>query len=70
MVETGQYLQKRMEDNCAAIAFTGATKPERFIDSDASFNVGLAVGATSVCSPGSVVICMNGNIVPAEKCVR
>jgi len=70
MVETAQYIRKGLKDNCAAIAFTGATKPERFIDSDASFNVGLAVGATSVCGPGSVVICMNGNVVPAERCVR
>ena len=57
------------EHNCA-IAFTGATKPERFIDSDASFNVGMAVGATSFCSPGSVLICMNGNVIPVEKCMR
>mmetsp|Transcript_35316 Transcript_35316/g.59957 ORF Transcript_35316/g.59957 Transcript_35316/m.59957 type:complete len:182 (+) Transcript_35316:60-605(+) len=70
MVETAQYIQKHLGDHCASIAFTGATKPERFIDSDASFNVGMAVGATSICSPGSVVICMNGNIVPAESCVR
>lgn len=71
MIDTAQYIQKRLEDNCTAIvAFTGATKPERFVDSDASFNVGLAVGATSVCSPGSVVICMNGNVIPAEKCTR
>mmetsp|Transcript_28042 Transcript_28042/g.51246 ORF Transcript_28042/g.51246 Transcript_28042/m.51246 type:complete len:184 (+) Transcript_28042:80-631(+) len=71
MIETALALQRELGDsNCASIAFTGATKPERFIDSDASFNVGLAVGATSVCSPGSVVICMNGNVVPAEECMR
>lgn len=70
MVETAQYMQKRIEGSNAVVAFTGATKPERFVDSDASFNVGLAVGATSICDPGSVVICMNGNVIPAEKCVR
>lgn len=71
MVETSQYIQKQIGTNTpAAVAFTGATKPERFVDSDASFNVGLAIGATSICDPGSVVICMNGNVIPAEKCVR
>mmetsp|Transcript_32839 Transcript_32839/g.69082 ORF Transcript_32839/g.69082 Transcript_32839/m.69082 type:complete len:182 (-) Transcript_32839:1012-1557(-) len=70
MVETAQYIRERIKDNCAVIAFTGATKPERFVDSDASFNLGCAVGATSICSPGSIVICMNGNVVPAEKCIR
>mmetsp|Transcript_5879 Transcript_5879/g.14724 ORF Transcript_5879/g.14724 Transcript_5879/m.14724 type:complete len:183 (+) Transcript_5879:104-652(+) len=70
LVETAQYIQERMKDDCAVIAFSGATKPERFIDSDASFNLGCAVGVTSICSPGSVVICMNGNVVPAEECVR
>ncbi len=70
MIETAQCVQNRMKDNSAVIAFTGATKPERFIDSDASFNLGCAIAATSVCSSGSVVICMNGNVVTAEKCIR
>jgi len=71
MIETAQYVQKKLlKDNFAVFAFTGATKPERFIDSDASFNVGMAVGATSICNPGSVVICMNGSVMPAEKCLR
>lgn len=70
MIETAQYVQNRLKDNNAVIAFTGATKPERFIDSDASFNLGCAIAATSVCRSGSVVICMNGNVVTAEKCIR
>ena len=76
MVETAQYIQNCLEKNLDnfkppfVISFTGATKPERFIDSDASFNVGCAVAATSACNPGSVVICMNGNVIPAESCVR
>ena len=71
MVETAQYIQARIKggDN-AAVAFTGATKPERFVDSDAHFNVGMAVGATAACHPGSVVVCMNGNVISAENCVR
>lgn len=70
MIETAKYIKERLDDKRVIIAFTGATKPERFIDSDASFNVGCAVGATSICSPGSIVICMNGNAVPVEKCER
>ena len=72
MVETAQYVQKDLANfnSSYVIAFTGATKPERFIDSDASFNVGCAVAATSACLPGSIVICMNGNVIPAESCVR
>ncbi|KAL7545483.1 hypothetical protein ACHAWF_008834 [Thalassiosira exigua] len=70
MIETARYIQNRMDGKIAAvIAFTGATKPERFVDSDASFNVGLAVGATSCCSPG-FWICMNGNAVPIDRCIR
>ena len=74
MIETALYIQNLLNNNLAAkgvvIAFTGATKPERFIDSDASFNLGCAIGATSFCTPGSVVICMNGNVVPVDRCVR
>ena len=70
MIETAQYVHNRMKESSAVIAFTGATKPERFTDSDASFNLGCAIAATSVCKAGSIVICMNGNVVPAENCIR
>ncbi len=76
MIETAKYIKKRIKEEDYGspprfvIAFTGATKPERFVDSDASFNVGCAVAATSCCEPGSVVICMNGNVIPVEQCVR
>ncbi len=71
MIETAQYVQKRIGVRYnAVIAFTGAAKPERFVDSDASFNLGCAIAATSVCTVGSVVICMNGNVLPAGKCIR
>mmetsp|Transcript_14416 Transcript_14416/g.21618 ORF Transcript_14416/g.21618 Transcript_14416/m.21618 type:complete len:208 (-) Transcript_14416:374-997(-) len=73
MIETAMYIKNSLSEEDRArvvIAFTGATKPERFVDSDASFNVGCAVAATSCCKPGSVVICMNGNVIPAEQCAR
>ena len=74
MIETAMYIKKHLHEekigDCGYIAFTGATKPERFVDSDASFNVGSAVTATSAIQLGSVVICMNGNMIPAERCIR
>ncbi|HEY7906772.1 MAG TPA: asparaginase domain-containing protein, partial [Wenzhouxiangella sp.] len=43
------------------MVMTGALNPARFIDSDAVFNIGCAVGAVQVLSPG-VWIAMNGKI--------
>ena len=72
MIETAllvtRYLSQR--NLTAVIAFTGATKPERFVDSDTSFNVGCAIGATSCYSGLAALICMNGNVIPAEDCIR
>lgn len=73
MVETARYVHMRISgDNPFdfVIAFTGSTKPERFVDSDASFNLGAAISATSICSPGSIMICMNGNAIPVGECTR
>ena len=77
MIETAMYIKDklneghRMGDIPFVVAFTGATKPERFVDSDASFNLGFAVAATAGFFPsGSVMICMNGNVIPVEECVR
>lgn len=47
------------------IVFTGAMQPARFRDSDAVFNVGCAVGALQVLSPG-VYIAMNGVVAAAD----
>ena len=79
MIETAKYVERKLnygghrrQEDLVSIAFTGATKPERFVDSDASFNVGLAVGATSspIAECCVVYICMNGNIIPANQCER
>lgn len=47
------------------IVLTGAMQPARFRDSDALFNLGLAVGALNVCQPG-VYIAMSGKVFPAD----
>ena len=51
------------------IVLTGAMKPERFVDSDAAFNLGTAVGAVSVLRKG-VYLAMNGRIYPWNKVKR
>ena len=48
------------------IVFTGAMLPERFIDSDAMFNLGMAVAAVQTCGAG-VYIAINGEVVPECK---
>ena len=46
------------------IVLTGALQPARFADSDAAFNLGLAIGAVQVLQPG-VYIAANGQVFPA-----
>jgi len=46
------------------IVMTGALSPARFRTTDAVFNVGMAVAAVQVCSPG-VYIAMGGQVFPA-----
>lgn len=48
------------------IVMTGALNPARFIDSDAVFNIGCAVGAVQSLPPG-VWIAMNGRIWDPKK---
>lgn len=47
------------------IVLTGAMQPGRFRDSDALFNLGLAIGALNVCQPG-VYIAMSGKVFSAD----
>lgn len=48
------------------IVITGSSKPERFLGSDASFNIGTAIGALQVQKPG-VYIAMNGLVLAWNK---
>ena len=66
MIETAKKLSRIINK---AIVLTGAMKPEKFSDSDASFNIGAAVGALNVLSSG-VYIAMNGRILPWNKAKR
>lgn len=63
MVETAAALGNVGE---RVIVMTGALNPARFIDSDAVFNIGCAVGAVQVLAPGAW-IAMNGRIWDPKK---
>lgn len=66
MIETARKLS---DIKGKVIVLTGAIKPEKFVDSDASFNLGTAVGAINVLERG-VYIAMNGRISPWNKVER
>lgn len=51
------------------IVFTGALQPARMRDTDAEFNLGGAIIAAQVCTPG-VYIVMGGRIYPWDKCKK
>jgi L-asparaginase len=51
------------------IILTGAFRPEKFKDSDADFNVGMAVGAIEFLLPG-VYIAMNGRVMKFDQIKR
>ena len=66
MIETANYLGQ-IKDK--VIILTGAFIPERFKNSDADFNIGVAVGAINILGNG-VYIAMNGNVLAYDKCKR
>jgi len=66
MIESAKFLSSIKNKS---IVLTGAVKPERFKDSDAEFNLGVAIGAVNELNSG-VYIAMNGRIVPADKIQR
>ena len=55
--------------NGKTIVLVGSAKPEKFSDTDAQFNIGVAVGAINVLKSG-VYIAMNGRIYDWDKCVK
>lgn len=66
IVETAKELRKVKNK---VIVLTGAMKPEKFLDSDACFNIGTAVGAINVLNNG-IYIAMNGRIYPWNNVKR
>jgi len=71
MIETGLYLDKELREQHIekTIVLTGSMKPEKFKDSDAAFNVGVAVGCVQVLNSG-IYVCMNGQCVEVGQIER
>jgi|Transcript_22880 L-asparaginase len=70
MIETALFVLKSGCAEGKRIVFTGAMKPDKFKDSDAEFNMGGAIAATSIIPSGSVHIFMGGNVFPCQTCRR
>jgi len=66
MVNTAKLLS---EISDKAIVLTGASQPYRFRESDAEFNIGVAIGALNVLKNG-VYIAMNGRVYEWDKCQK
>ena len=66
MIETAHFLSSIKNK---LIILTGAMKPEKFTDSDAPLNLGVALGAISLLKEG-VFIAMNGRVYPVDEVAR
>ena len=66
MVETAQRLKDIQNKT---IILVGASRPERFSDSDAAFNAGMAIGAINILESG-VYITMSGRVYRWNECKR
>jgi len=76
MLQTASDLAKDRRLTAKSIVLTGAFKPERFVDSDATFNVGLALGALQMIHAHknndipNVFIAMNGMVYKHDECCQ
>lgn len=66
MIDTAQVLSDIQNK---VIVLTGASQPYRFRESDAEFNIGVAIGALNVLNAG-VYIAMNGRVYPWHMCQK
>ncbi len=68
MIETAQFLSKEL-NNQKLVIITGAMRPERFYNSDAATNVGIAIGAANILVNG-VYVAMHGIVKTANTIQR
>ena len=61
MAATGRFLFEMAQEQGKTIVMTGSMQPARFRQTDAVFNIGAAVTAAQIMSPGAW-IAMNGQI--------
>ncbi len=64
-----QTAEKLSDIKDKTIVITGSMRPEKFSNTDADFNIGLAVGGVQTLSTG-VYIAMHGVILPWDKVSR
>ncbi|GAV05395.1 hypothetical protein RvY_15536 [Ramazzottius varieornatus] len=74
MIKTGMYLSGRLsaQQSRMIIVLVGSKLPETFKDSDADFNLGVALGAVQSMGEDrtGVYIAMNGAVLPAHHASR
>ncbi len=66
MIETANFLSVIKDKT---IVLTGAMRPERFTNSDASVNIGVAIGAVQTLQPG-VYVAMHGRVLKYSDVTR
>jgi len=66
MIETARRLNSIKNKT---IILVGSSKPAKFLDSDAPFNIGAAIGAINILDKG-VYIAMNGSIFPWDNVIK
>jgi L-asparaginase len=66
--ETAQFIDARIKDK--RIIITGAMRPERFTNSDAAINLGVAIGAAGTVAENGVYIAMHGVVKPIDNSNR
>lgn len=72
MLLTATFLANTLHEreiNNKTIIITGSHTPEKFRDSDADFNIGVAIGGVQAAAAG-VWVTMNGILLPWDKVAR
>ncbi|XP_042864121.1 uncharacterized protein LOC122248277 [Penaeus japonicus] len=72
LIETATFLANGLKERgvtSKTVVFTGSFSPEKFRDSDADFNVGVALGGVQASSPG-VWVAMNGILLAWDRVDR
>lgn len=65
ILKTAKFLHDKLAAD-KTVVLTGAMLPERFVNSDASFNIGMAA-ATAQTLPPNVYIALYGRVVPWQE---
>jgi len=68
MHETAEFLDEIFDDR--RIVLTGAMKPYEIDNTEASFNVGMAMGFLKAKPKNGVYICMNGHVKQWQRLVK